>query len=201
KINEYILASDKVNSFTYDLFLQHLVQSQQLPIEWIGVIVKDTHSYELNQCFSKEKSLLPDRLNLESDTIYVLTEKILNYVPYSHNNKLLTIPFEDKQLLLSTYIGGPVRTTQFINYTFQLLQSGKDALQTSRQKQQWKDAVLMFNESIIRTRTFDDALEAITEGFVKYLPFERSAIFSYSKIDELGFGLSAYHVDRAEIQS
>src|SRR5699024_11726157 len=32
KINEYILASDKVNSFTYDLFLQHLVQSQQLPI-------------------------------------------------------------------------------------------------------------------------------------------------------------------------
>src|SRR5699024_12549819 len=37
--------------------------------------------------------------------------------------------------------------------------------------------------------------------FVKYLPFERSAIFSYSKIDELGFGLSAYHVDRTEIQS
>src|SRR5690625_7555336 len=33
QINEYILASDKVNSFTYDLFLQHLVQSQQLPIE------------------------------------------------------------------------------------------------------------------------------------------------------------------------
>src|SRR5699024_1933907 len=70
KINEYILASDKVNSFTYDLFLHHLVQSQQLPIEWIGVIVKDTHSYKLNKCFSKEKSLLPDRLNLESDTIY-----------------------------------------------------------------------------------------------------------------------------------
>src|SRR5690625_4822575 len=27
QINEYILASDKVNSFTYDLFLHHLVQS------------------------------------------------------------------------------------------------------------------------------------------------------------------------------
>jgi len=201
QINEYILASDKVNSFTYDLFLQHLVQSQQLPIEWVGVIVKDAHSYKLNKCFSKEKSLLPDRLNLESDTIYGLTEKLLNYVPYSRNNKLLTIPFEDKQLLLSTEIGGTVQITSFINHALQLLQSGKDALQTSRQKQQWKDAVLMFNESIIRTRTFDDALEAITEGFVKYLPFERSAIFSYSKIDELGFGLSAYHVDRTEIQS
>src|SRR5699024_155846 len=30
QLNEYILASDKVNSFTYDLFLQDLVQSQQL---------------------------------------------------------------------------------------------------------------------------------------------------------------------------
>src|SRR5699024_1188803 len=61
QINEYILASDKVNSFTYDLFLQDLVQSQQLPIEWVGVIVKDTHSYKLDKCFSKEKSLLPNR--------------------------------------------------------------------------------------------------------------------------------------------
>src|SRR5699024_4506367 len=113
----------------------------------------------------------------------------------SRNNKLLTIPFEDKQLLLSTEIGGTVQITSFINHALQLLQSGKDALQTSRQKQQWKDAVLMFNESIIRTRTVDDALEAITEVFVK------SAIFTYSKIDELGFGLSAYHVDRSEIQS
>src|SRR5699024_810544 len=162
--------------------------------------------------------------------------KLLNYVPYSRNNKLLTIPFEDKQLLLSTEIGGTVQITSFINHTLQLLQSGKDSLQTSSQKQQWKsavlmfnqlnirnrtfdhavpvvkcdkdasevsrkiqewkDVVLMFNESIIRTRTFDVAFEAITVGFVECLAFERSAIFSYSKIDELGIGLSAYHVDR-----
>src|SRR5699024_11725086 len=114
----------------------------------------------------------------------------------SRNNKLLTIPFEDKQLLLSTEIGGTVQITSFINHALQLLQSGKDALQTSRQKQQWKDAVLKFNESIIRTRTVDDALEDITEGFVNYLPFERSAIFSYSKLDELGLGLFAYQLYR-----
>src|SRR5699024_2596070 len=79
--------------------------------------------------------------------------------------------------------------------------SGKDALQTSRQKQKEIVAALMFNESIIRTRPFDDALEAITAGVVKYLPFERAAIFSDSIIDELVFGLFGYHVDRTEIQS
>src|SRR5699024_2204097 len=91
QINQYILTIDKVKSITYDLFLQVLVQFQQLPIEWVGVIVKDTHSYKLDKCFSKEKSLLPNRLDLESDTIYGLTEKLLNYVPYDRNNKLLTI--------------------------------------------------------------------------------------------------------------
>src|SRR5699024_9643164 len=168
--NEYMLPSDKVNSVTYDLCLQHLGQSQQPPIAWVGVSVTDAPSSELNKCGSEERSLRPDRLNLQSGAIYGSTEDLLNYAPDSRHDKLLTIPFEDKQLLLSTEIGGTVQITSFINHALQLLQSGKDALQTSRQKQQWKDAVLMFNESIIRTRTFDDALEAITEGFVKYLP-------------------------------
>src|SRR5699024_12715394 len=91
KINEYILASDKVNSFTYDLFLQDLVQSQQLPIEWVGVIVKDTHSYKLDKCFSKEKYLLPNRLDLKSYTIYGLYLKMFNYVPYYRTLIILTI--------------------------------------------------------------------------------------------------------------
>lgn len=59
----------------------------------------------------------------------------------------------------------------------------------------------MFNESILRARNFNDALETITEGFVNYLPFERCAIFSYSKTDELGFGLSAHRLDNDAIQA
>src|SRR5699024_162712 len=67
--------------------------------------------------------------------------------------------------------------------------------------QQWKDAVIMFNESILRAKSYDDALEYITEGFVNYLPFERCAIFSYGKTDELGFNLSAHRLDHATIQA
>src|SRR5690625_7385268 len=59
----------------------------------------------------------------------------------------------------------------------------------------------MFNESIMRARTFNHSLETITEGFVNYLPFERCAIFSYSKTDELGFGLSAHRLDNDAIQA
>src|SRR5699024_9265150 len=45
-----------------------------------------------------------------------------------------------------------------------------------------------------------EALKIITEGFVHYLPFERSAIFSYST-DDTGIGLSGIRFDSKAIQS
>ena len=46
-ITEFVLTSEKESPFTYDLFLQHLVYSQQLPIEWVAVIVKEDNVYQV----------------------------------------------------------------------------------------------------------------------------------------------------------
>src|SRR5699024_8524422 len=69
------------------------------------------------------------------------------------------------------------------------------------QSRQWMDAVLLFNESIIKAHTLDKALEMITTGFVHYLPFKRCAIFSYSKQEEIAFGLSSHQLDSRIIQN
>lgn len=201
QIGEHVLSDKAESPFTYDLFLQHLVHSQQLPIEWVAVVVKKESRYKVDKWFDKEKCLLHTHHHIESETMYGLTEALLDYVSHSHTKNILTVPFEDKQLLLCTEVNGTVHITPFINHSLQLLQSGKTTLTVSRQEQHWKDAVIMFNESIIRARTFNDALETITEGFVNYLPFERCAIFSYSKTDELGFGLSAHRLDHNAIQA
>lgn len=201
QISEHVLTKKVNNPFTYDLFLQHLVHSQQLPIEWIAIIGKENNMYKVEKWFNKEKCLLPTQKHIEAETMYGITESLLLYISNNEANNILTIPFEDKQLLLSTEFEGTVHITAFINHALQLLQSGKATLTTSRQEQQWKDAVIMFNESIIRSRTFNDALQTITEGFVNYLPFERCAIFSYSQTDELGFGLSAHRLDNKAIQA
>jgi len=200
-ISEHVLTSKESSPFTYDLFLQHLVHSQQLPIEWVAVIVKEDDLYKVDKWFDKEKCLLHTHYEIKAKTLYKLTEDLLNYVSHSHTKNILTVPFEDKQLLLCTDVDGTVHITPFINHSLQLLQNSKTTLTISLKEQQWKDAVIMFNESILRARTFNDALEAITEGFVNYLPFERCAIFSYSKTDELGFGLSAHRLDNAAIQA
>lgn len=201
QINEHLLTSEDESPFTYDLFLQHLVYSQQLPIEWVAVIIKKDDSYKVSKWFDKNKCLLGTHNDIKAQSMYKLTEDLLQFVCHDQTKNILTIPFEDKQLLLSAEVNGTVHITPFINHALQLLQSGKSTLTVSRKEQQWKDAVIMFNESILRARNFNDALETITEGFVNYLPFERCAIFSYSKTDELGFGLSAHRLDNDAIQA
>lgn len=201
QINEQVLSKKAESPFMYDVFLQHLVRSQQMPIEWIAIIGKEDNVYKVEKWFNKDKCLLSTQTRIKGETMYELTENLLRFVPGSKSNNILTIPFEDKQLLISTEINGTIQVTSFVNHALQLLQSGKATLVTARQEQQWKDAVIMFNESIIRSRTFNDALETITEGFVNYLPFERCAIFSYSKTDELGFGLSGHRLDSNAIQA
>lgn len=201
QINEYLLTNMHETSFTYDVFIQHLVYSQQLPVDWVAVITKKDNGYQVSQWFDRNKCLLQPHYKIKAQTIYKLTEDLLEFVPYSHSNQILTIPFEDKYLLLCTKVNTPVHITTFVNHSLQLLQHGKTTLTVSQKEQQWKDAVLMFNESILRARNFNEALESITEGFVNYLPFERCAIFSYSKTEELGFGLSAHQIDNAAIQA
>src|SRR5699024_12391323 len=117
---------------------------------------------------------------IKSETIYELTEILLHFVSHTYTNNTLTIAFEDKQLLLSTEVNGTVHITSFVNHSLKLLQSGKTTLTLSRKEHQWKDSIMMFNESILRTKNFEESLETITEGFIHYLPFVSCTMIYYS---------------------
>lgn len=195
RIKERVLSKQLDNPFANDIFLQHLVYSQQLPINWIAVIEKDDNLYSVEKWFDKTKCLYHEHSELKAETIFELTELLLKYTDYDNQNDILTIPFEEKYLLVSTNTNRTINFSSFMNHALQLLQNGKSTLSIKQNEQQWKDPVLMFNDSIIRVRNFNDALETITEGFINYLPFKRCAIFSYSKVDEVGFGLAGKQFD------
>src|SRR5690625_5874547 len=59
----------------------------------------------------------------------------------------------------------------------------------------------MFNETMIRSTTYENAIENIAAGFVNYLPFERCALFSYSHNDQMSFGLYGHRLDIHAIQN
>lgn len=200
KISENILSHKSEDSFSIDSFLQHLVNSHQLLIESIALVTKKDQSLVVKRWFSKKQKSLPTNIPMEAETIYSMIELLLEHIARSNKEMILPIPFEDKTLLICTEKDQAEHVLPLITYALQLFQSGKTTLKMTRQEQQWKDTVIMFNESIIRARTFNDAVDIITEGFVNYLPFERCALFSYSTNDEIGFGLSGHRHDSDAIR-
>lgn len=58
----------------------------------------------------------------------------------------------------------------------------------------------MFNEKVLCSQSYKEALQNIASGFVEFLPFERSALFSYNKSNQEGFGIYGHQLDPNEIQ-
>ncbi len=64
----------------------------------------------------------------------------------------------------------------------------------------WKDAVILFNEWIIRSQNFRESIENICFGFGYFLPFERCALFKFTNKESVGVGLYGHHLNTQEIQ-
>ncbi|WP_462413354.1 response regulator transcription factor [Neobacillus sp. Marseille-QA0830] len=65
----------------------------------------------------------------------------------------------------------------------------------------WKDSVILFNEWIIRSQTFEEAVENICYGFGHFLPFERCALFRFTNEESMAVGLCGHHFYNEEIQA
>ncbi|WP_040204658.1 response regulator transcription factor [Neobacillus jeddahensis] len=65
----------------------------------------------------------------------------------------------------------------------------------------WKDAVILFNEWIIRSQNLQESIENICFGFGYFLPFERCALFKFTNKESIGVGLFGHHLNTEDIQA
>lgn len=203
-INDHILTDPYQKSFSIDTFLQHLVSSQQLPIEWAAIVFQNGQTLKVEKWFNKfNQDLLFGTDGFQANSIYELSEQLLKQMSSKEQSQrtVLPVPYEDKTLLIGVDQQEAAHIIPFITYSLQIYQNGKEILQTKREEQQWKDSVIMFNESIMKAHSFNESVENITSGFVNYLPFERCALFSYSLDDQMGIGLYGHHLDNEAIQN
>ncbi|KAF0996363.1 response regulator transcription factor [Geobacillus sp. TFV-3] len=64
----------------------------------------------------------------------------------------------------------------------------------------WKDAVILFNEWILRAQTFEESAAHICFGFSYFLPFSRCALFQFVNQESTAIGLYGHGVDNRQIQ-
>ncbi|WP_047984432.1 response regulator transcription factor [Ornithinibacillus californiensis] len=204
KLSEEVLTQPYQQYFAIDTFLQNLVSSNQLPIIWTAIALKRNHQFVAEKWFNHlSQDLLHGNDHVKSNTIYGLSELLLDQMSLEEKQKytVFPIPYEDITILICVHKEDSTHVVPFVSYALQVFQNGKESFQVTKQDQQWKDSVIMFNETVLRSRNYREAVENITAGFVNYLPFERCALFSYSIDEQMGFGLFGHHLDNTAIQN
>ena len=204
KVSEELQQGSSTNQLDIINFLEQLVFSKQLSINWVAILVKDDEDFRVDRIINKSTGLLENdqNENLLTGSLFSLSEALLEQYPTPQKQKqrILPIPWNDKTLLFSTDEKDH-DILPFITFALQQFRNGEKALQSYRQELHWKDAVILFNEWVMRSLTLDEALENITSGFVHYLPFERCALFSYSTTEQSGLGLFGYHLNNEAIKN
>ncbi|PWA13032.1 DNA-binding response regulator [Pueribacillus theae] len=199
KISEELFGESTRENLDMNTFLEQLVHSRQIKIDWVATLVKSDGGFRVMKVYSK-KDLPPDFAEKEitANSLFALSELLLDLIP-SESGKTFPIPWEEKILLFCTE-ETESQILPFITYTLQMFQTGERALKSTKEEQLWKDSVILFNEWIMRSKTLNEALENITSGFVNYLPFKRCGLFSYSNTEQIGFGLYGHHLNTELIQ-
>ncbi|MEN1967409.1 response regulator transcription factor [Lentibacillus sp. N15] len=203
-ISEQILAQPYLDPFSIDAFLKQLVLSQQFPIEWAAMVIQKEQTFIVEKGFHYETNdLLLGITDKQANSIYALSELLLSQMtPEQRQNRtVIPIPYVDGTILICVKQQNTSQTIPFITYALEIFQKGKETLKVTMQEQQWKDSVILFHESIMRSQSLDEATENITAGFVHYLPFKRCALFSYSMNDQMSFGLFGHQIDNKAIQN
>ncbi|WP_102027086.1 response regulator transcription factor [Salirhabdus sp. Marseille-P4669] len=203
-VSEQVLSRSYKRDLAVESFLEQLVTSKQLPIDWAAMVSKENNLYVLEKCYHHlNHPLILDSETVEAESIFDLSEKLLAQMPTDEpiQKSVLPLSYETKTLLICTTNKDTSTIISFIHYSLQLFQKSRKSIKLTKDAQLWKDSVIMFQETMMRAKSLNDALETITSGFVKYLPFERCALFSYSTNDKMGFGLHGYQIDNKAIQN
>jgi len=186
-----------------DKWAKIILATNVIPMEWIAVLKREAGDFQLDEIVCSNDIQIDDHLlemcsSLKAHKIDHLAQAIERLLG-TGERQILQIPCLNDTLLICLEDGDvPVSNHQieFIReiYLRQL------RLHHLESKLDWKNASLLFLQHLLRSRTADDALKAISQGLVDYMPFSRCALFLHNHFEDTGVGVSGYNVSAASIQ-
>lgn len=183
KLSEVLVNLNTEDEMNLDKLCESLIQNTNLTIDWIARIE------EQPDCFSVKK--VHGKIGKIKREGYSTWYDILNTFGVDHST--LPVTYENELLLIGC-------ENAFLHETMSMLFSLIDQHEKSYSTQ-WKDAVILFNEWIIKSQTLEQSCENICYGFGEFLPFERSALFRFSNMEQMAIGLYAHHLDKDEVKA
>ncbi|AXF56857.1 LuxR C-terminal-related transcriptional regulator [Salicibibacter kimchii] len=119
----------------------------------------------------------------------------------SAKHVLITLEIGNELLLFYVPQKNASRTKSFLKLAFHMYEDIRETVSHAEHQINWSSLVSLFYEWVMRARRLEDAFEHIASGYVRYLPFERCALFLYLPKEKKGVGLTGYNLNVSEIKN
>jgi len=186
-------------------WVKAIIAANVVPMKWIAVVKKEHEDYQVDSLVCSEHSQV-DRYIIEMTTslkagqIEHLSMALARLLGTDRQeDRIIRIPCLNDTLLIGLLNREYPVTTHEIDF-IRGMYLRQLKLQHLESKMEWKDASLLFLQHLLRAQDADEAVKAITEGLVEYMPFNRCALFMYNHYEGKGIGVSGYNVSNPSVQ-
>lgn len=186
-------------------WIKTIIATNAVPIKWMAVVNKDQEEYQVETVVSSARNdassdLLDICTSLKANKLDHLSLAISKLIGARHSeDRIIQIPCLHDVLLLCLEDDTRVITDQQIEF-IKGMYLRQFKLHQLESKLEWKDASLLFLQNLLSSPNAEEAVKAITQGLVNYMPFTRCALFLYNHYEEKGVGVSGYNVSDTTIQ-
>ncbi|MDN4524441.1 LuxR C-terminal-related transcriptional regulator [Fictibacillus fluitans] len=195
-------------------WLDTMITSNIIPLHWAALLRIEDFEYKLIELKSVDtgqdnQSLIEICKTMSAPTSEQLSLALCRLMnPGTKQPRVIPVSFAKETLLLC------VKSTDTGSISSQRIELISNMykkqlkMNTLESENEWKDAALLYTLRLLMAQTCTETLKTVTDGFVDYLKFERSALFLYSPRVErvvfaahrnLGHDLQEIKVDFTEV--
>lgn len=208
---QHLLSDSDRKLLNIEDFMNQVFQNSDNPFLWFAKISQENSGFKMerfitHKSLSIETSWIKMIHSLQGPSIDILTDAITRLLSQPSADEWDVFPFPegDDWYLFCKKKSEQQKIKPFFSLFFKILKENEELHEILQVKNDWKDSLILFDEWIMLARNFQEAIEKVVSGFTKYLPFERAALFYYTKGEtgeDIGIGVMGHKIDTKDIRN
>ncbi|QQK74567.1 response regulator transcription factor [Salicibibacter cibarius] len=200
----------RLDAINLKSYVNYLFSLPEFSVQFIVCARKEDSIFHVKDVLEKHGDAMdPGWLNMlqsiRTESIELLKKAVLRLMgsedEATGKHAFITQEIGNELLLFYVPQKNISRTKSFLKLAFHMYGDIREAASNAENQINWNSMVALFYEWVMRGRRLEDAFEHIASGYVRYLPFERCALFLYLPKEKKGVGMTGYNLNVEDIKN